>query len=130
MVLFSCSNPPSHPEVKATGDTFEVNLASLVPEVPSYFSYTYKGRKINFFVIMVDGRVQSYFDACETCHPKKLGFRYEGGYLYCRACSEKYSVKDLETGHGNCYPVKLSGQQKGDKYIITLDSLIENSRLF
>ncbi|MFC1769811.1 Fe-S-containing protein [Nitrospirota bacterium] len=130
IVLFSCSKPPSNPEATVIEDAVEINIASLIPEVPSYFTYTYKDRKINYIVIMVDGKVQSYFDACETCHPKKLGFRYEDGYLYCRACSEKYSVKDLETGHGNCYPVKLHGDRVGDKYIIAINSLIENIRLF
>jgi uncharacterized membrane protein len=130
VVMLACSKFPSHPASTVKGDTIEVRISALVPQVPSYFSYTLNDRKINYFVLLIDGKVQSYFDACETCHPKKLGFRYEDGYLYCRACNEKYSVRDLETGRGNCYPVKLPGEQKGDKYIILIDSLKDNSRLF
>ena len=61
------------------GPDVAVEVKSLVPDVPAFFTYYYRGKKINFFVMKVDNGVLSFLDACAHCYPAKSGYRYEGG---------------------------------------------------
>jgi hypothetical protein len=53
-------------------------------------------------------RVLSFLDACLSCYPRKLGYKYTDGYVVCRACDTTYSVFKLEKGIGGCYPIGRS----------------------
>jgi len=71
----------------------------------------------------MDTGVQSYFDACASCYPHKLGYGCEDGSVVCRNCGQRFSIHKLEKGLGGCYPIKLEGRTENDKYLIPRASL-------
>jgi len=122
--LASCAKPPVYPEPERTGSDVVINISSLKPAVPEFFTYHYnKSRNINFFVINIDGKIFSFFDACERCYPKKLGYRFDNGSVLCRACDIRFPLSEIEKGVGSCSPIKLEGYVKDGKYFIPVSNI-------
>ncbi len=88
------------------------------------------GKNISFFLVRVNGEIQSYFNACKECYPKKLGFSFEEGYVKCRSCNERWPIESLRDGIGGCSPIQLKGVLKGDKYVVTREALLEGVKFF
>ena len=93
-------------------------------------TYSYKNRKINFFVLKHEGKVLAFLDACARCYPEKLGYSFEGGRFICRKCNMSYSAEDIENGAGSCHPIKLKGELRGGVYRIPLVELRKHSNKF
>jgi uncharacterized membrane protein len=125
----SCSKQPAYPEPSVEGSDIRIRIHSLQPEIPQFFTYDYEGKKINFFVITVNGETQSYFDACKKCNPRKLGYRYHKGELICRACNMAYPVDELG-GIGSCYPITLEGSSQDGFYVIKHGNIISGQTYF
>ncbi len=123
VALLSCARQPHYPEPSRKGTVVIVDIRTLQENIPQFYSYHSLGRTINFFIIKMDGRVLSFLDACMKCHPKKRGFRFDSGFVICRACDERFPVSEIETGIGSCYPIKLEGQVDGNEYHIAVASL-------
>lgn len=123
MFIAACSKQPSYPEPARIGSDVSIDIASLKPSAPEFFTYHHGGKKINFFVINIDGKILSFFDACERCYPKKKGYRNEGGNVVCKACNIKFPVTEIEKGIGSCFPIKLEGSVKDGKYLIPVSNL-------
>ncbi len=130
ITVFACSSGPSYPEAPIKGDSAVIDTSDLTPGEPLFLSHRYEGKCINFFIIKLEGRVMSFFDACETCYLQKKGFSHEPGYVTCRACGASFPVEDIETGVGSCYPIKLAGRTEGHYYIIELKDLRAHARKF
>ncbi|MFN3480800.1 MAG: Fe-S-containing protein [Thermodesulfovibrionales bacterium] len=107
-----------------------VDIEQLVEKRPLFYSYNYNNKRINFFVIKINGRVTSYLDACRECYPKKLGFGFDDGHIYCRSCNVRYPVDEIEKGLGSCYPIKITGEERGGKYFIPLKILQKRADIF
>ena len=122
--LASCAKQPDYPEPERIGSDVVINISSLKPAVPKFFTYHYnKSRNINFFVINIDGKILSFFDACERCYPKKLGYRFDNGSVVCRACNIRFPLSEVEKGLGSCAPIKLEGRVKDGKYFIPISNI-------
>lgn len=119
----SCSSQPTYPEPPRQGDTVTVDVHALQTEVPVFFTYHHKGKKINFLVVRVDNRVLSFLDACARCYPAKKGYRFENGTLICRECNVSYSVTAAEKGAGSCVPIMIAGSLEKGRYLIPLSVL-------
>jgi len=121
-LAYSCARDSSYPEAAAKDSEIAVDTASLQPDVPKFFSYSGPDGKIDFFVIRIDGAVYSFLDACLSCTPRK-GFSFSHGYFTCKVCGTKYSVGEVKHGIGGCYPIRVPGEQRRDKYYIKVSSL-------
>ncbi len=121
--LTACSQQPVHPSPAVSGRDAVIEISTLKDEVPQFFTYHYQGRNISFFVLRLNDKVASFFDACVSCYPHKLGYKYDDGSVVCRACNMRFSVYKLEKGLGGCYPIKLEGRIENGKYLIPLASL-------
>lgn len=132
LVLFlqSCNKQPLYQAPVIIDDKVVVNTSQLIDKRPVFYSYNYNKKRINFFVIKIDGKVSSYLDACAECYPKKLGFGFDDGSIYCRACNVKYPIDNIEKGFGSCYPIRITGEEREDKYFIPLKALQERSDKF
>ena len=130
LLLVSCSGRPTYPEPPHTAAEVEIDTKALKPEIPQFFTYHYRDKEISFFVISVRGRVLSFFDACGKCYPWKLGYRFDGGFIVCRKCNVRYAPAEIEKGIGSCFPVRVSGQLRGDKYIIPVQELEKGAHMF
>jgi len=129
-ILISCAREPSYIQAPFNALTSEIDVSTLMPQQPRFYSLSIKGKKISFFLLKVNGDIQSYFNACKECYPKKLGFRFEDGFVQCRSCNERWPMESLRDGVGGCCPGKLRGVLKGDKFIITREALQEGMNFF
>ncbi len=119
----ACTSQQKYASPTVVGSAVVIEVSSLQPETPRFFTYQYNDKNINFFVLRMDTGVQSYLDACASCYPHKRGYRCEDGSVVCRACGLKFSVYQLEKGLGGCYPIKLEGKLENGRYLIPLASL-------
>ncbi len=120
----SCTRQPVYPEPPKRGPEVVIDAPALRPEIPDFFSYQYRDKRINFFVLKIDDRVLSFLDACMSCYPQKLGYKFTDGRLTCRACSMEYSVFQIEKGLGSCFPIRIEGRLQNGEYRISR-SMIE-----
>lgn len=128
--MCSCSDEPSFVQAPFNGHTCEIDVSALAPGQPQFYSLSVDGKQISFFLVKVNAEIQSYFNACSECYPKKMGFRFEEGYIKCRSCDERWPVESLRDGIGSCYPIQLRGVLNGAKYIITREALSEGTNFF
>ncbi len=122
-VLSACSHQPVYPAPPVSGGNASIEIASLKQEVPQFYTYQFHGRNISFFVLKLNERVVSFFDACNSCYPHKRGYKCEDSAVVCRACGLKFSVYKLEKGIGGCYPIRVEGRVEKGSYLIPLASL-------
>jgi Membrane iron-sulfur containing protein FtrD-like len=130
ILLFSCTRSVPYRELPFDGHSVKINLAGIRENQPEFYSVVINGKRLSFFVVLLNGEVQSYFDACAKCYPRKLGFSSDGGDMRCRACNAKYHLDQLKEGIGSCYPFRLTGVEKNGMYVITKDALLEGNRFF
>ncbi len=124
IISFSaCSKQPVYPEAPQKGQDISVEISSLQPGIPRYFSHALKGMTMHFFVVKTDDRVVSFLDACTKCYLQKKGFGFDSGSVVCRACNERYPISEIEKGFGSCYPIKIEGRMKDGRYLITVAEL-------
>lgn len=128
LVLGGCAKKPSYPEAPVSGELIRLDI----PDSPGpvFYSYTHEGRRIDFFLVKVNGRVESYLDACRKCYPKKLGYRPDGGRVLCRACGIRFPLDKLREGEGSCQPIALKGRLAGDSYVIEKKDIISGTAYF
>jgi len=130
LIFAACTSQPRYPAPARIGTDFVVEIASLQLETPRFFTYQYNGKNISFFVMRVNAGVQSYFDACASCYPHKLGYHYENGAVVCRFCNQTFSVNKLDKGLGGCYPIKIEGRVEKGQYLIPVAVLEKESDKF
>lgn len=124
LLLFSsCSRQQIYPSPSLKGPDVTVDVRALRPETPAFFTYEYRGKHINFFVVKINNTTHAFLDACASCYPRKLGYSFERGYLRCRACNMEYTVAGIERGFGGCMPIRLKGSLKKGEYTIPVSML-------
>ncbi|MHB8882225.1 MAG: Fe-S-containing protein [Thermodesulfovibrionales bacterium] len=128
--LFSCADRPSYTSVDLAGDQLTLPVQALSDGSPAFYSVMIDGKKINFFIVLMDGRVQSYLDACKECYSKKLGYHHEKGHMVCKACKVRFPLDRLDSGIGGCYPIKLQGTLEEGRYVIRKEALSEATVYF
>ncbi len=122
MLMSSCTGDPAYPEAGSNATEVIVDITSLKPDIPQFYTYRSGDKKINLFVIKIDGELFSFLDACLSCSPR-LGFSFSNGVFTCKVCGTKYSVAEVKHGIGGCYPIKVPGKLKDGKYYIEISSL-------
>lgn len=123
VTALSCTRQPVYPPAAVSGNDAVIEISTLRPDVPEFFTYRFQGKNISFFVIKLDQKIASFLDACATCYSHKRGYRYEDDFVTCRFCNMKFSIYQLEKGLGGCYPIRIEGRIKNGKYLIPLASL-------
>lgn len=129
-LLSACSKKPVYPEPHFDGSSIRIDLSSLPEKKPVSFTFFSDKVGINFFLLRRNGNIESYFDACGKCFPKKLGFSSSDDHVVCRACDVSYHLDDLKDGIGSCYPIKLKGRVEGKTFVIDRKDILEGERFF
>jgi uncharacterized membrane protein len=124
LALVSCARKPAYQEAPASGDEIRFSISALPEGKPVFHTLSHDNTRIDYFVIKINDHVESYFDACGRCYPKKLGYRAENGELVCKACGQRFSMEDIK-GLGSCHPLPLDGRTEGDAYIISKKDVIK-----
>jgi len=130
LLFSSCSKKPVYPAAPFDGNSVRIELAEIPKQKPVFFTFSSDTRGINFFLFKTNGDVESYFDACGKCYPKKLGFRLEGKRVVCRACDVSYHLENLKDGIGSCYPIKLKGRVEGNTFVIDKQDILKGEKYF
>ena len=77
LLAVSCNKTPAHEKAPFNGSVVAVDIKTLREDVPRFYSMEFDGRRINFFLIKVNGDVQSYFDACAMCYRERLAIAWK-----------------------------------------------------
>ena len=123
VISFGCTRQPVYPPPVVVDRDAIIDVSKLKPEIPQFFTYHFQDKNISFFVINLNGRIVSFFDACASCYKHKQGYRCEDGGVTCQYCGMRFPIYKLEKGLGGCYPVRLEGRTIDGKYRIPLASL-------
>jgi|GEM_PF-617132 uncharacterized membrane protein len=123
--LVSCSSGSTHTAPPVRDGVVAVKAAELAEGKPVFFTLAIGGDKIGFFIVRIDGKLESYLDACRKCYPYKKGYRVDGTALECVYCGVHYPMKELKGGLGSCSPVILPGGQEGGEYLIPVETIRE-----
>lgn len=129
VALSACTSRPEHPPAPIAGGEVRIALDEIEGRGPVFYALVHDGKKIGFFVVQAPGGIESYFDACAKCYPKKLGYRAAEGKLQCRACGLWYEMDDLG-GVGSCHPLPIKGRVDGNSYVIEKETLIRGAGYF
>ena len=129
-ILSACSNQAAYPSPVHVGPNIVIDISSLEPGVPKFYTYRFQNKKINFFVIKKENKPLSFLDACTSCYPHKQGYRCEDNAIICRYCNVRLPISKLEKGIGNCYPIKIEGKMENGKYMIPVDTLEKEADKF
>lgn len=122
-VTASCTRQPVYSPPLVSGEHAVIDTEALKPDVPQFFTYSFKGSNVSFFVVKMGHMIASYLDACATCYMHKQGYRYEDGAVTCRYCNMKFSIYKLEKGLGGCYPIKIQGRVEKGNYLIPVKTM-------
>lgn len=128
--MLACSKGHVYQEAPFAGLKVTIDTTVLKEGIPVFYTFRYDGRNINYIILKTGNDIQSYFDACAECYPRKKGFRYENGSLVCNVCNVGHSIYTLKEGIGSCYPIKLKGILIGNIYEIDKDKIIEGKGYF
>jgi len=123
LLFVSCQRQATYPPALQSGTDVVIEVSSLQPEVPQFYTYRFQGRSINFFLLKMQDKVLAFLDACASCYPRKQGFRYEKGCVSCRYCNMQFPVLKLEKGFGGCFPIKLEGRIENGQFRIPVTTL-------
>ncbi|UCG78741.1 MAG: DUF2318 domain-containing protein [Nitrospirota bacterium] len=130
VLLASCSKSPQYPSPDIKEGSIVIDKATLREGAPEFFSIEIENNRINFFVLVIDGNVESYLDACIRCYKEKKGYRVEGERVVCRACGVTYPVEMLKDGFGSCHPIPIKGTMAKGYYSIALDDIKSGAKYF
>lgn len=120
----ACASQASYPEPPRRGDELFIAGSYLRSDAPAFFSHAKGKARVRFFVLKTDEGVFAFLDACESCSPKKLGYRFEEGRLVCRACNQQFAPSEVAHGFGGCYPIRLQGRSAEDGgYLVPVSEL-------
>lgn len=106
-----------------------INAGEIKENEVRFYGYAIGKKRIDFFVLRVNGRMEAYLDACARCWPQKMGFRVKDGMLHCLACNEFYALDSLK-GIGSCYPMPIKGEIIKGEYVIDPEELKAGARYF
>lgn len=130
LLCYSCSKKPVYPAAPFDGNNIRIELAEIPEQKPVFFTFFANTKGINFFLFKTSGNIESYFDACGKCYPRKLGFRLEANRVVCRACDVSCHLEDLKDGIGSCYPIKLKGRVEGNTFVIDKQDILKGDKFF
>jgi uncharacterized membrane protein len=123
IISSSCSQQPGYPAPVRAGADVAIDVISLKPEIPVFYTYRYENRLISFFVLKSGDKILSFLDACATCYIHKRGYEYKDNVVTCRYCGTQYPISKLEKGLGGCYPIRIEGRMEHGKYLIPVSTL-------
>lgn len=130
VLVFSCSRKPVYPEAPFSQGSVRIELGMLAEKKPVFYTFYARKKGINYVVVKLHDGVESYFDACVKCYPKKIGYLFDGDRLTCRACDVRYPLENLKEGIGSCYPIRLPGRVEAGFYLIDENDLMAGDRYF
>lgn len=129
--IFACGKKPRGEELAPRGGKFIINTAGFEKGTVRFFRHHFHDKDIVFLVARSeDGGYKTAFDACITCYPHRMGYRSEKGCVVCIYCNTAFKIESLDTGVGNCVPIKIPSSAKGETIVISQGDVEAGSKWF
>ncbi|MFN3740663.1 MAG: Fe-S-containing protein [Thermodesulfovibrionales bacterium] len=122
--LVSCTKEEPFQRINPVNDEFVISHDKS-DGIPHFYRAEVEGRKIDFFVIKLNGQLMVFLNRCRKCFNSGLGFRFEDRHIRCRACNVTYPVKEISKGIGSCYPLPVKARSEGRYLRIKKEDLIQ-----
>jgi len=127
----ACSNKNKGEELVPAGGRFEINVSRLEKGGARFFRHRFKDKNIVFMVARAgNGELKAAFDACITCYPHRMGYMSEKGCVICRYCDTSFSIENIDTGVGNCVPIKIPSRLEGENLVISQSDIEAGAKWF
>ncbi len=123
-ILISCAEEQAFQHVSPVDD--EMVISHDKPDgIPDFYRTEINGKRIDFFVVRLNGGARVFLNRCRKCFNSGLGFRFEDGLIRCRACNVTYPVKEISRGMGSCYPIPVKSRSEGRYIHIKKEDLMQ-----
>ncbi len=120
-----------YPLVEAQDGKIRLPLSTFDDYQARFYTYMYKGRPIEFFVVKSrDGVVRAAFNACDVCYPARKGYHQEGDVMVCNNCGRRFPTNRINIEQGGCNPAPLNRAVEGDTLIIRVQDLLAGLAYF
>ena len=107
----------------------EIPLASVSDGKAHHFKVqATDGVVVTFFVIKSsDGVIRSAMDACDVCYRAGKGYEQSGDEMVCQNCGMRFPSAKINEVKGGCNPAPLARVIEGDKLVIVMADIDQNS---
>jgi uncharacterized membrane protein len=116
----------------AKNAALSVAIANLPLGTARFFCYRDNaGSKLRFVLARdSDGNVHAVLDACRQCYKFHEGYAVSHGYLICRLCGNRYTLRNMAAGEASCVPVPVRYQVRGNTVRVKVADLKAGRWLF
>ncbi len=128
--LSSCSSKAGYIAPRQQDGKVILNTESLEEMTPVFYSVDLENVRVDFFIVKVDGAIESYMDACKNCYRHKKGYKIDDDEVICIHCGNRYGLDTLKASRTSCYPLPLKGKMEGGMYVIALTDIVDAGRFF
>jgi uncharacterized membrane protein len=128
--LFACGKKPTGEELTPRDGKFIINTIGFEKGTVRFYSHHFGGKDIVFLVAHAENGFKTAFDACITCYPNHMGYRIEKGCVVCIYCDTAFNLENLDTGVGNCMPIKIPSRLDGGNLVITQGDVEAGAKWF
>ena len=117
------------PTLTPTKGRLEIQLASVSDGKAHHFKVqATDGVMVTFFVIKSsDGVIRTAMDACDVCYRAGKGYEQSGDEMVCQNCGMRFPSAKINEVKGGCNPAPLTRVIEGDKLVITMADIDQNS---
>ena len=107
----------------------EIPLASINDGKAHYFKVQASdGVMVTFFVLKSnDGVIRAAIDACDVCYRAGKGYEQNGDEMVCLNCGMRFASARINEVKGGCNPAPLTRTIEGDKLVIDMADIDQNS---
>ena len=107
----------------------EISVASINDGKAHHFKVrACDGVMVTFFVLKSnDGVIRSAIDACDVCYRAGKGYEQSGDEMVCLNCGMRFASAKINEVKGGCNPAPLTRVIEGDKVVIAMADIDQNS---
>lgn len=117
------------PTLVPTKGRLEIPVASINDGKAHHFKVQAgDGLMVTFFVLKSnDGVIRSAIDACDVCYRAGKGYEQSGDEMVCLNCGMRFASAKINEVKGGCNPAPLARTIEGDKVVIAMADIDQNS---
>ncbi|MBF0328502.1 MAG: DUF2318 domain-containing protein [Nitrospirae bacterium] len=119
-LIAACSEKSgnSFTKIPDNDQSIAMKVEQLPEKTPRFYEISSGNKKIEFFVIALDGKPGAYLNRCRKCFNSGLGFRFNEDIITCKTCNESFPLTEIPTGVGSCHPIRVKGNLSDGSFIV------------
>ncbi|MDO9514725.1 MAG: DUF2318 domain-containing protein [Syntrophales bacterium] len=109
--------------------SIEIPVSEVSDGVARFYSVQADdGIVVSFFVVKSqDNVIRAAINACDVCYRAGKGYKQKGDYMVCQNCGQRFPMDKINVLSGGCNPAPLARQITGDRVVISMKDINENS---